>query len=47
MANEISDRPDVIFEFLEEGEGRTHEARDPLPQSVVKTLDVWFFMLSW
>jgi hypothetical protein len=40
MANEVSDRRDVVFKFLGEGEGRTHEARDPLPQGVVKALDL-------
>jgi hypothetical protein len=40
MAGEVSDRPDVTFEVFGEGEGSTHEARDPLPQSVVKALDV-------
>ena len=40
MANTLSDRPDVIFKVLGEGEGCTHEARDPLPQGVVKAFDV-------
>jgi hypothetical protein len=40
MANKVSDRPDVVFKFLGEGEGSTHEARDPLPQGVVKAFDV-------
>jgi hypothetical protein len=31
MAQEVADRPDVVFEFLGEGEGITHEARDTLP----------------
>jgi hypothetical protein len=40
MANEVSDRPDVVFKFLGEGEGSTHETRDPLPQGVVKAFHV-------
>jgi hypothetical protein len=40
MANTVSDPPDVVFKFLGEGEGRTHEARDPLPRGVVKAFDV-------
>jgi hypothetical protein len=46
MANEVSDRPHVIFEFLAEGKDSTYEARDPLPQGIVQMLDMNRFPCS-
>jgi hypothetical protein len=40
VVNEVPDSPDVVFKFLGEGQSFSNQARDPLPQGIVETLDV-------